>query len=204
MQAHSQLDPRFAIYLMPPYSVVRMVTEIHSLIRKQFGFDAADRFQVHATIKGFFKKNDGPLEALIEELDDAMRSQLPFPVYFNGYHFAEVGFGLDVSRRNDELNLELLEMRERIVNAVLPFISPDCEFMASDLNENFKAHITLAFRDIPISMHSNVLRFINEAPKPTEPFTADTFHFLEFCSDDWTGPWWHSLSWRLIKTWNIG
>lgn len=180
-----------------------MVTEIHSLIRKQFGFEAADRFQVHATIKGFFKRDDGPLERLIEELDDAMNTQRPFPVHFNGYHIVEVGFGLDVSRRDSEPNPELLEMRERVVNAVLPFIAPDCEFLESELSENFKAHITLAFRDIPVSMHRDVLRFLDDAPTPIEPFTADTLHLLKFFSDDWTGPWWQSLSWRLIKTWHM-
>ena len=54
--AASGLDQfRYAVYLIPPYDVARRVTEVHTILRKQFGFTAADKFQIHATLKGFFK-----------------------------------------------------------------------------------------------------------------------------------------------------
>ncbi|MBC8264836.1 MAG: hypothetical protein H8E47_12005 [Anaerolineales bacterium] len=39
-------NSRFAVYLIPPYKVARAVAEIHQMLRKQFGFIAADQFQV--------------------------------------------------------------------------------------------------------------------------------------------------------------
>jgi len=48
---------RFAFYLIPPYQIAKDIAEIHSLLKKQYGVSAAGRFQIHCTIKGFFKPN---------------------------------------------------------------------------------------------------------------------------------------------------
>ena len=76
---------RFAFYLVPPYQIARDIAEIHSMLEKQFGFSAANKFQVHCTIKGFFKKNDKPLETLLAGLDTFMEGQRAFDVEFNGF-----------------------------------------------------------------------------------------------------------------------
>ena len=196
-------NSRFAVYLIPPYKVARAVAEIHRMLRKQFGFIAADQFQVHATIKGFFKKTPGPLEPLVERLDAAFAAQRPFTVHFNGIGSTSIGMGLDISRIGEELNPEMMALRERVVDAVRPFIAPDCDFVEEDLGQPFWAHITLAFRDIAPSMQDEVLDYLREAPLPTEPFIADTFHFLEFFSQDWEGNWEQTLTWRLLKSWQV-
>jgi 2'-5' RNA ligase len=196
-------NSRFAVYLIPPYKVARAVAEIHQMLRKQFGFIAADRFQVHATIKGFFKKIPGPLEPLVECLDGVFAAQRPFPVHFSGVGRTNLGMGLDIFRIAGGPNPEMLVLRERVVDAVRPFIAPDCDFVEEDLGQPFWAHITLAFRDIPATMQDEVLDYLQEAPLPTEPFVADTFHFLEFFSQDWEGDWEQTLTWRLLKSWRV-
>ncbi len=203
MVVTEHVKSRFAIYLIPPYNVARAVTEIHQMLRKQFGFIAADRFQVHATIKGFFKKTPGPLGPLVERLDAVFAAQRPFTVEFSGFRRDSGGIGLNVSRIGEELNPEMMSLRERVVDAVRPFIAPDCDFVEEDLGIPFAAHITLAFRDIPPSMQDDVLDYLRETPLPSEPFTADTFHFLEFFSQDWEGDWEQTLTWRLLKSWRI-
>jgi 2'-5' RNA ligase len=45
---------------------------------------AAARFQVHATLKGFFKKTPGPLKPLMACLDAVFAAQKPFPVEIHG------------------------------------------------------------------------------------------------------------------------
>jgi len=124
---------RFAVYLIPPYNIARSVTGIHQMLRKQFGFIAADRFQVHATIKGFFKKTPGPLGPLVECLDAVFAAQRPFTVEFSGFRRDSGGIGLNVSRIGEELNPEMMALRERVVDAVRPFIAPDCDFVEEDL-----------------------------------------------------------------------
>ena len=196
-------DSRFAVYLIPPYKVARAVAEVHQMLRKQFGFIAADQFQVHVTIKGFFKKNRGSLGPLIERLDAAFAIQRPFAVHFSGLRIDPGGVGLDVSRIEEKFNPEMMALRERVVDGVRIFIAPDCDFVEEDLGQPFKAHITLAFRDIPQSMCDHVLGYLQAAVLPTEPFIADTFHFLEFFSQDWAGDWEQTLSWRLLKSWRV-
>ena len=194
---------RFALYLIPPYGVSRSVMEIHQMLRKQFGFAAADRFQVHATVKGFFKRVEEPVEPLVDQLDVIFAEQRPFPIHFSGYRNNEIGIGLNVSLIDDNPNEELNAFRERVVGAVRPFIAPDCDFVASDLGNPYEAHVTLAFRDIPLSLYDDVLAYLADAPLPSAPFVARDFHFLRFFSEEWDGRWWQSLSWQLIKSWHL-
>jgi 2'-5' RNA ligase len=194
---------RYAVYLIPPYEVARRIIEVHSMLKKQFGFTAADKFQVHATLKGFFKCSGCSPEPLIRSLDPVFRSQEILPIHFNGFHIDEVGVGLDISRIGDRPNQELTDLRSRVVDVVLPFIAPDCDFAERDLGSPFKAHITLAFRDICPEIRESVLTYLRQAPLPSEPFIADTFHLLEFSSQDWEGSWDATLTWRLLHSWRL-
>jgi 2'-5' RNA ligase len=177
--------------------------EIHLMLRKQFGLDAADRFQVHATVKGFFKKVEGPVDPLVERLDAIFLEQQPFAIHLNGYRNDEIGIGLNVSLADGKPNKALYAFREQVVAVVRPFIAPDCDFVASDLGNPYEAHITLAFRDVPLSLYGDVLAYLADAPLPTTPFVARDFHFLQFFSEEWDGRWWQSLRWNLIKSWHL-
>ena len=194
---------RYAVYLIPPYSVSRQVAEIHHLLEKQFDLKAAGRFQVHATIKGFFKKTPGPLDPLIARLDEVFARQRPLLVSAEGLRRDAIGFGLDLSQLNGEFNQPLFDFRERVVDAVRPFIAPDCDFVKSDLGEPFRAHITLAFRDIPPEAYDQIVAWTMDARPFVGPFIASDFHFLEFHSNHWEGAWWEDLTWRLIKAWRL-
>lgn len=196
-------DFRYAVYLIPPYEVAQRVADVHSMLEKQFGFTAASKFQVHATLKGFFKCSDCPPNAVIEALETVFFSQDPLPIHFNGFHIDDVGVGLDISRIDNQPNEELMELRKRIVDAVIPFIASDCDFVENDLGSPYKAHITLAFRDIPPEIRESVLAYLKPAPLPSEPFEANTFHLLEFYSRDWKGSWDKTLSWRLLHSWQL-
>jgi 2'-5' RNA ligase len=195
-------NSRFAVYLIPPYHVARAVTEIHQVLAKQFGFTAASRFQVHATIQGFFKGTDGLLDPLVERLDGVFASQHPIPVHFCGVRRDSVGLSLDISCIGQRPNPELVGLHERVSDVVRPLIAPDCDFVA-DSNQPFEAHITLAFRDIPPELQDEVLDYLQDAPLPTEPFTADTFQFAQFFSQDWAGAWEKTLTWRLLRSWRL-
>jgi len=194
---------RYALYLIPPYPVGRLVMEQHQVLRKQFGLTAADHFQVHATVKGFFKKVERPLDPLLEALDKVFVEQKPFLVESGEYRIDDVGIGYDCSLLDGKQNQELYAFREKIVTAVRPFIAADCDFAASDLGNPYEAHITLAFRDIPLSLYDDVLAYLAQGPFLEEPFLSQTFHFLAFSSEDWSGSWWHTLTWRLIKSWQL-
>jgi 2'-5' RNA ligase len=203
VSSSAHASSRLAVYLVPPYRVVRRVSETHDMLHKQFGFIAASRFPVHATIKGFFRMTAEPLEPLVARLDDVFSRQQPFEVHFSGLRVDPVGIGLDVSRQGPGPNMELLSLREHVVDAVRPSIAPDCDFSAGDLGHPFQAHITLAFRDVPQDLYQDVLSFVRWCPLPCHPFIADTFHLLDFFSEDWGGDWHRTLSWHLIKAWSL-
>ncbi len=199
----NDIDLRYAVYLIPPYPVAQHVVEIHHMLRKQFGFVAADRFQAHVTLKGFFKKLPGPPETLAAKLDEVFIDRKPFPIHISGYRIDDIGIGLNVSLIDGAPNASLMTVREDIVNVVRPTIAPDCDFVAADLGNPFEGHLTLAFRDIPVEMQADVLAYLVDAPIPGAPFMARTFHYLAFHSQDWAGSWWETLTWRLLKSWHL-
>ena len=194
---------RYAVYLIPPYEVAHLVSDVHELLKKQFGFIAASKFQVHATLKGFFKCSKCGVESLIASLDPVFANQEAIPIHIEGFHVDEVGFGLDVSRIGGTSNSRLADLRSKIVDAVIPFVAEDCDFVKSDLGPPFKAHITLAFKDIAPDMREGVMDYLEPAPLPQKPFAADTFHLLEFHSHDWDGNWYESLTWRILHSWYL-
>jgi len=197
------MQSRFAFYLIPPFDVSQTITSWHDVLKKQFGLKAGARFQVHMTIKGFFKKKGGSITPIVGGLDRFLSIQTPFPVAYDGYRVDDIGFGFDYSRLNSQLNQPLQNFREEIVEIIRPFIADDCDFIERDLSGPFKPHITLAFRDVSPLMYDGILAYLEDAPKPRNPFTARDFTFLEFYSDDWEGAWWETLSWCLIKAWHI-
>lgn len=192
---------RYAVYMIPPYQIAKAVAEIHSMLRKQYNLSAADRFPVHATIKGFFKKTDGLLEPLVERLDRVFASQRPLPVSFCGLRRDPAGVSLDISCLGDGPNQGLVALHERVVAAIQPFIATDCDFTPLELAHPFDAHITLAFRDFRPALQDQVLDYLQDAAFPGDAFVADTFHLLAFYSQDWNGDWDQTLSWKLLKSW---
>jgi len=196
-------DSRYAIYLIPPYKLSKGVSEVHYMLRKQFGFAAADRFPVHCTVKGFFKKNDKPAIQLQEELGQFFKTQPAIPVSVEDLRVDPIGFGLSLMTRDGKPNSPFLEFRERVVELTRPYIADDCDFKGHDLGREFHPHITFSFRDIPNEIYDDVFAWMKDGPDLKGSFLADTFHFLEVFSKDWSGPWWDTLTWRLLKSWRL-
>jgi 2'-5' RNA ligase len=196
-------NARYALYLIPPYPVARTVAEIHGLLQKQFGLQAAGRFQVHATLKGFFKKTPGPLAPLMQRLDTLFATQPPLTVAAEGLHRDAIGFGLDLTWLQGRRNDALFALRQQIVDVIRPFIAPDCDFVDADLGTPYRPHITLAFRDIPPDLYDDIVAWVQPGLPGPEPFLATTFHFLEFRSRQWDGAWWEDLTWQVLRAWDV-
>ncbi|MEA3326351.1 MAG: 2'-5' RNA ligase family protein [Chloroflexota bacterium] len=194
---------RFAFFLVPPYHIAKDIAEIHSMLKKQYGLSAAGRFQVHCTIKGFFKSNERPIETLIEELDTFLNAQKPFMVEFNGCYTKPISIVLRLDEIDGTNNQTMLDFREAVVEIIRPYIAGDCDFIKSDLGLPFKGHVTLAFRDITNEMYPQILEWLKDAPIPKGKFQANTFHFLEFYSEDWDGNWWETITWKLHRSWRL-
>jgi hypothetical protein len=58
--------------------------------------------------------------------------------------------------------------------------------------------------DIPAEIFSEVLEFVRSfEPVGPEAFLARQVHLYAFESDDWDAEWWHTLTWRLIGSWQL-
>jgi 2'-5' RNA ligase len=201
-------DVRYGLYLRPSLAMSRAQASLHDLLARQYGLHAAGRFPPHATLKGFFRAtvNTAQLRA---RLTPMLAGRPAFTVFNRGVVvFGQDGIVLDVHRTPAGTpNAALQQLHEAALEALLPVVHEDCEFTWTDpgAGERFHAHLTLAFADIPAARFQEVLRFAREA-EPIGPasFLADTVHLLAFTSDRWDGPWWESLRWRLLDSWQLG
>ena len=196
-------NSRFAVYLIPPYQLSKGVAEVHYLLRKQFGFAAADHFPVHCTMKGLFKKNEKPASQLTEDLNQFFENKTALPVSGDEYIIYPIGFGLSLMNKDGIPNTPFLDFRENLVDITRPYIADDCDFIDHDLGRPFHPHITFSFRDIPNELYDDIFAWMEAGPDLKGPFLAETFHFMEIFSEDWEGSWWETLTWRLIKSWRL-
>ena len=73
-----KFNSRYAFYLIPPYQIARDIAETHLMLENLYRISAVGRFQVHCTIKGFFKPDEKSLNKLIRDLDAFLITQKPF------------------------------------------------------------------------------------------------------------------------------
>jgi 2'-5' RNA ligase len=204
LQAYPRESLRYAFYLLPPIEIAERITIIHSILNKQFGIKAAGKFQVHATIKGFFlmKQHMDPLH-LQAQLSEYLEGISSFNTMFlPELRIDPIGIGLNLV--SSDTTGRLLNFRNDVVKIIMPFLDPDCDFAEEDLGNTFEAHVTLAFRDIPGDLYTPALSYINNLlPETEKPFKSGDFQFAVFHSSSWDGAWWKDLSWERIAHWSL-
>ena len=200
-------NPRYGFYLRPSFAMCRAQAELHDLLARQYGLQAAGRFMPHATIKGFFRTAE-PVAELVARLDGALAGRAPILVHNGGVvPFLNLAIVLTVQRLPDGgPNGPLQALHETAWAALRPAVHPDCEFTPGEWHGPlFEAHLTLAMADIPAPLFDEVLAFVQDA-EPVGPvsFVADTFHLVAFGSDDWAGRYWNTLQWEVVHSWRLG
>jgi 2'-5' RNA ligase len=197
---------RYGFYLRPSFAMCRAQTEIHDLLSRQYGLQAAGKFMPHGTIKGFFRSDVSPAE-MVARLDPVLAGFEPFPVYNGGmtaYH--NLAIVLDIHHTPDgERNERLQALHEAASAALLPLVHPECEFTPWEPSgEQFTAHLTLAMADIPARFFDEIFRFVREAdPIGPSSFLLKVVQLFAFTSEAWDGPWWETLRWNLLHSWRL-
>jgi 2'-5' RNA ligase len=199
-------DIRYGFYLRPSFAMCRAQVEIHDLLQRQYGLQAAGKFMPHATIKGFFR-SDAPVETMVSRLDTALAGHRALTVYNNGaVAFGTMGIALRIQFTPEGAhNGPLQALHQAALDALLSLVHPQCDFTPHEwLGERFDAHLTLAMADLKPQFFDEILRFVKEA-EPIGPasFLADTFQLFAFESDDWAGRWWETLRWELRHSWRL-
>lgn len=198
---------RYGFYLRPDLAMSRAQSQMHRILRAQYGLVTAGLFMPHATIKGFFR-SDAEVATMRARLDAAMAGWQPFTVYNNGV----VAFGprsIVISVRDlpdGSPNLPLFALQERAWEALAPLIHPDCDFSPGDPRglagpNPFHPHLTLAMADLRPELRDELLDFIQQGGLVgPAAFTADTCHLFRF-EAEWAGAWWATLRWELLASW---
>lgn len=200
-------DIRYGWYLRPSYAMSRAQAEMHDLLERQFGLTGGGVFMPHATLKGFFR-SDAPVSEIEAAFDCAVAGHQPFTVYNGG----PVGWGrgsvvIDIQHTPDgETNAALQSLHEAGWKEIAPLVHPDCTFTPIEgAMQNFRAHLNLAMADLREEFFDEVMAFISEAGLiGPETFIAEYVHLFAFRSDDWTGRWWETLEWSLMRNWRLG
>jgi 2'-5' RNA ligase len=197
---------RYGFYLRPSFEMSRAQTEIHDILKRQFGLQVGGKFMPHATIMSFFR-SDAPVSRIEAAISAAIRGQVPFTVTNGGPKpHKRSGVSLDVHHNPDGTpNQAMQKMHEAAFAAIIPLVHPDCEFSYGDWSgTNFRAHLTLAMADIPDFLFDEVLEFIESAGQiGPRQFVAEYFHLYAFHSEDWGGAWWKTMTWHLLTSWKM-
>jgi 2'-5' RNA ligase len=197
----------YGFYLRPDFATSRAHSEMHRVLRAQYNLIAAGLFMPHATLKGFFR-SDAPPETMITRLDRSMAGWRSFTAYNNGVCcFGPRSIVTSIRDHPDGTrNLAIDELQERAWSALEPLIHPTCEFSGSDPRgidgpHPFHPHLTLVMSDLRPELQREVITFIAEdgLVGPSH-FTVNTCHLYRFHAD-WSRPWWHTLTWELLQSW---
>jgi hypothetical protein len=101
----------------------------------------------------------------------------------------------------------LLDLHKAVMEAVMPVVDPRCEFTREEKQwsyERFRAHLTLAMKDIPEHLFDEVFGFVRQAEPIGPPaFVAERVQLLAFHSNEWAGRWWERLGWQLVHSWKL-
>ncbi len=197
---------RYGFYLRPSFEMARAQTEVHDILRRQFGLEVGGKFMPHATIMSFFR-SEASIPAIKSAIDAVIEGRAPFTVVNSGPRpHGRSGVSLDVHHLEDGApNPEMISVHEAAFSAILPLVHPACEHAFGDWSgERFRAHLTLAMADIPEFMFDEVLEFIlSAAPIGPRSFRAEYFHLYAFESLDWGGAWWETLTWKVLGSWRL-
>lgn len=197
---------RYGFYLRPSFAMCRAQAEVHDLLQRQYGLQAAGRFMPHGTIKGFFRSDASPAE-IVARLDPVVSGLEPFSIYNGGVvAYRDHAIVIDIHHTPDgERNEPLQALHEAAVAALAPLVHPACEFTPREPSgDRFRAHLTLAMADIPAPFFDEIFRFVREAdPVGPSSFLLKVVQLWAFTSEAWNGPWWETLRWELLHSWQL-
>jgi 2'-5' RNA ligase len=196
-------DTRYGVYLRPAPALEAAVARTHALMAERCGVFAAGRLMPHVTLKGFFR-TEADSATLQRRVEGALADRDAVVLHDAGVTaFATDAILLDVDgngagRRNEPLHA----LHEAAFAATAPLVAPDCDFTPHEhAHDALVAHITLAMADIPRERFPHVLSFARSL-EPIGPTASEAseVQLFAFASDDWSGAWWTTLTWRLLAS----
>lgn len=200
------MDIRYGIFLRPDPVTCWTVTQVTTALRQQFGLVSAGAYPPHATLVGNLA-TEATVDRLVATLDPVFSGVAPFAVYNSGVRRQGDGYeyNVDLDATGTVPNRALGSIADAALAAVLPLSVVVDDFVTIPVEEYaFIGHLGLASHDLKVDNHlvDEVGEFIAGLPlAPPASFVARWYSLIEFRADDWSGQWWHSLTWRHLRSW---
>ncbi|MDP4501275.1 2'-5' RNA ligase family protein [Nonomuraea turcica] len=202
-------DPyRYGVYLRPDPVTCAAVTAVTGQLRAQYGFVSAGAFPPHATLVGS-RHITAPVDIIKDAVTEGLSGIRAFTVYNAGIRRQGVGLVYDVHHLADATtpNQAFVELAAAVDKAIVPLMTP-----APNPDEHrfdpatFQAHLSLASHDLyerpdlrqEVEEYARGLRVDHP-----DRFSGNTVSLYRTHSDDWTGRWWHTLTWEHLHTWQL-
>lgn len=208
------MDPagpyRYGVFLRPAPQLGLEALKAMKVAYEQFGFTAAMAYPPHTTIMGSLSLKDHNEEALTEAVDKALEGQKPIAVSTPG--IVRTPWGIAYELRDDtEDNSKLKELMGSIQKQIDPLLSypPLDRSVASRRKaspDTYVPHLSIVSHDglwFP-DLADEAFEYLSEAQiGKGGNYLANYVTLYRFRSEDWTGRYWETMQWMIVKSWKL-
>ena len=201
---------RYGLYLRPPAVISRIQSEIHELMKRQYGLVSAGAFPPHMTILGHVATRDDHQE-VIDAATAAMDGVHAVRIFNRGLG-ATPGHGIGHivgSLPNGDPNPALVDLFRRASQHLDPLRVPvEGEYKPGVRKEaDFYGHMTLAAHDLTLrpELFDEVFAFLSELDIGARgEYICDTAALYVYeTNSGWDGKWWETMTWTLLKSFHL-
>lgn len=197
----------YGVYLRPDPLTCRAVHDLTELAKHQFGIVSAAAFPPHATLLGAVP-SEATTGDIIAAISPTLDRQPAIPMHNAGItrHNIAITFDVDHTDRGDK-NEAVRELAIALDAAFEPLKSSDEGNRMKPFDaDGFRAHLSLASHDLEErpDIREEVEEFLRAQPHcAPSSFTAEWVTLFQFHSSDWSGEWWHDLTWKHLRSWRL-
>lgn len=198
---------RYGIFVRPDARTCLWASQVHLLLRQQYGLVSAGAFAPHITLVGNLKWG-GAEGQLVAALDQVLDGLAPVVVHNRGVVRTGVAYVLDAGcDQAGQPNREMAVLAERVRQAVLVGSVPVNDHLVVPVAESeFWGHISLASHELVVdpSLSEEIGAFLADLPVGyPEAFTARTVTLFRFHAEDWNDSWWRTMTWDIVTSWTL-
>ncbi|AEM80743.1 hypothetical protein [Streptomyces violaceusniger] len=194
---------RYGVFLRPDHRTCALLTDLHLLLRQQYGLVSCAAYPPHATLAGNVP-TDAPEGELADRIGAALSDTSAFTAYNTGIEKGGGGIGFNLHDLPDGSPNPGISVNTAL--APVSTVQPDFLFKPFDPAE-FRAHLSVASHELTLrpDLYEETGEFLDTLDAdPPKRLTADTISLFRFHSDDWNAQWWRDMTWVQVRSWRLG
>ncbi|MFE9067892.1 2'-5' RNA ligase family protein [Streptomyces violaceusniger] len=198
---------RYGVFLRPDPRTCALLTDLHLLLRQQYGLVSCAAYPPHATLAGNVPTG-APEDELADRIGAALADTSAFTAYNTGIEKGGGGIGFNLHDLPDgSPNPGITNLLDVVRRAMAPVAKPMDHYRANPLDPGrFRAHLSIASHELLLrpELRPEMLDFVRGlAWDPPHSFTAGTVSLFRFRSPDWHAQWWRHMTWGHVRSWRL-